>query len=639
MNLERFVALSVVEMQPETIQNRLLTDKEFLSHANIRVGTYAGIGEFEHEEIVAALVTAHETRGLVTVRTKKGKSVRLERTSQGVKVYFTDKNEQEQTALISEFSLLDPDPAIRINAYRLMQKEYWPALLGSDKWLTILDSRPLVEAELDLLLEATDSCPKHVYKKIDQKWRSGSINVLDLIPSSIPYYECLIGPPPFALEVDQWISQQLLPYHRLLLDNDLVSGLAFALPTSLHGDITVNHITVHRSNDDMWNAIQEIGQIDTPFALLGVLQIALPRSSDERFKTLAAAVIERLCAPELIGRDGIDTYKLMAPLLALCIRWINIQEGFLRIPPYWRRVAAFLHCHFLLDILRSRKIDLERFPAWCNDSMTHEMIVAELLDMQKEPMWRSLELTPISLRSEVMGRLSLLALEAEANNSDVPNLEFIHSTISELGLAGILRTQFCGPLEGHLRRNKVPDSLIAAENHKDEISKLLACLKEKPCGEEWEILMVNSKLFLFDDSMLGEMARIVSELDMLSGGTDEKLSFLDALTFIALIAASQPSELLATSLATALNRNASKLSSGIDAGHGYQILLTAASTFCDRQIWLDWLEKRLADYAYFLPSGESSLTLLQCLKMLKKLFPVEEWRFARAQMLAAAVMR
>ncbi len=639
MNLERFVALSVVEMQPETIKNRLLADKEFLSHANIRVGTYAGIGEFVHEEIVAALVTARETQDLVTVRTKKGKSVQLERTSQGVMVYFSDKNEQSQTALISDFSLLDPDPVVRINAFSLMQKEYWPALLSSDKWSTILESRPLVEAELDLLLEVADTCPKHVYKVIDQKWRTGSINVLDLIPSSISYYECLIGPQPSDLEVDQWITQKLLPYHRLLLDNDLVSGLAFALPASLRSDITANNITSNHSNDEMWDALQEIGQIDTPFALLGVLQIALPRSSDERFKTLAAAVIERLCAPELIGRDGIDTYKLMAPLLALCIRWISIQEGFLRISPYWRRAAAFAHCHFLLDILRSRKIDLERFPDWCNNSMTHEMIVAELLDMQKEPMWRPLELTPNSLRSEVLGRLSLLVLEAEANNIQIPNLELIHSTISERGLAGILTTQFCGPLEGHLRREKVPHSLISAENHKDEILKLLACLKEKPCGEEWEILMVNSKLFSFDDSILEEMAQIVNEMDMSSGWADEKLSFLNALALIALIAASQPSELLATSLVTALNRNASKLSNGIDAGHGYQILLTAASAYCERQSWLDWLEKCLADYAYFLPSGEPSLTLFQCLNMLKKLFPVEEWRFARAQMLAAAAMR
>ena len=487
MNLERFVALSVVEMQPETIKSRLLTDKKFLSHANIRVGTYAGIGEFVHEEIVAVLETARETQGLVTVHTKNGKSVQLERTPQGIKVYFSDKNEQAQTALISDFSLLDPDPAVRINAFSLMQKEYWPALLGSDKWSTILESRPLAEAELDLLFEVADTCPKHVYKAIEQKWRTGSINVLDLIPSSIPYYECLVGPLSSDFEVEQWITQQLLPYHRLLLDNDLVSGLAFALPAFLRNDITVNNITAHHSDDDMWDALQEIGQIDTPFALLGVLQIALPRSSDERFKTLAAAVIERLCAPELIGRDGIDTYKLMAPLLALCIRWISVQEDFLRIPPYWRRVASIVHCHFLLDILRSKKIDMERFPAWCIDSMTHEMIVAELLDMQKEPMWRPSELTPNSLRCEVLGRLIQIVIGAESNGIAVPNIELAYSVISNLG-AGVVMTQFCGPLEAHLRRKTFSNSPVIMENHMKEFSNLIACLKEKPYGDEWEIL-------------------------------------------------------------------------------------------------------------------------------------------------------
>lgn len=80
--------------------------------------------------------------------------------------------------------------------------------------------------------------------------------MFDLIPSSIPYYECLIGPHSLDLEVDQWITQQLLPYHRMLIDDDLVSGLAFALPSSLRSDITVSNIAAHRLDDDIWNALQ-----------------------------------------------------------------------------------------------------------------------------------------------------------------------------------------------------------------------------------------------------------------------------------------------------------------------------------------------------------------------------------------------
>jgi len=520
-----------------------------------------------------------------------------------------------------------------------MQKEYWPTLLGSDKWLAILNSRSLAEAELDLFLEMVDSCPKHVYKKIDRKWRTGSINVLDLIPSSITYYESLIGVHSPVVNVDQWISQQLSSYHRLLLDDNLVSGLAFALPVSLRSDIPANNITAHHSNDDMWNALQEIGQIDTPFALLGVLQIALTRSSDERFEALAGSIIERLCAPELVGRDGIDTYKLMAPLLALCIRWISVQDGLLRIPPYWRRVAAFAHCHFLLDILRSKKIDLEKFPAWCNSNLSHEMIVAELLDMQKEPMWRPTELTAYSLRSEVLGRLMQLIAEVESNGITAPNTDLVYKVISDLGVS-VVTTQFCGPLEGHLRRKTFPYLPAITDNHKEEFSNLIACLQENQYGDEWEILMMNSKLFPFDDSMLDDMAQIIKDLNLSDDSTDQEQAFLlESLSSIALIAAYQPSEALANELATALNRNASKLNNDVDSGHGYQILLTAASAYCDRQNWLDWLEKRLADYAYFLPSGETSLTLFQCLKMLKKLFPLDECCFGRAQKLAAAAIR
>jgi hypothetical protein len=511
--------------------------------------------------------------------------------------------------------------------------------LVSDNWKATLNERPLAEAELDLLLEMADCCPTHTYKKIDQKWRTGSINVIDLMPSSTSYYESLVGPYSSDLDVDQWVTQQLLPYHRLLLDDNLVSGLAFALPASLRNDITVSSIAAHRLDDDIWNALQEIGQIDTPFALLGILQIALPRSSDERFKALASSTIERLCAPELIGRDGIDTYKLMAPLLALCIRWISIQEGFLRIPPYWRRTAAFVHCHFLLDLLRSRNIDLERFPAWCHSSTTHEMIVAELLDLQKEPMWRPIELTPFSLRSEILGRLMLLISEAEANDIIVPNLEIIHSAISDLGLAGIVTTKFCGPLEGHLRRKSDAYSQATTENHKEEFSKLLYCLNEYPCGEEWEILSINSKLFVFDDSTIDCMSKIIKSIDLLDVTCEQSALFLNTLSSIAFIAASQPSEVLADEVVVALNRNANKFKTDVDVGHSYQIILIASSAYCDRNCWLEWLEKRLADFAYFLPQGAPSFALFRCLTGLKKFFPLQEWCFARAQQLAAAAIR
>jgi hypothetical protein len=267
------------------------------------------------------------------------------------------------------------------------------------------------------------------------------------------------------------------------------------------------------------------------------------------------------------------------------------------------------------------------------------MIVAELLDMQKEPMWRPIEFTPCTLRSEILGRLMLLISEAEANDIIVPNLELIYSAISDLGLAGIITTKFCGPLEGHLRRKSDTNSQVTTENHKEEFSKLLDCLNEYPCGEEWEILSINSKLFVFDDSTIDCMLKIIKNVDLLDVACDQSASFLNTLSSIAFIAASQPSEILADEVVVALNRNANKFKTDVDVGHSYQIILIASSAYRDRNCWLEWLEKRLADFAYFLPQGALSFAFLRCLMELKKFFPLHEWCFARAQKLAAAAIR
>jgi hypothetical protein len=254
-------------------------------------------------------------------------------------------------------------------------------------------------------------------------------------------------------------------------------------------------------------------------------------------------------------------------------------------------------------------------------------------------MWRPLELTPHTLRSEVLGRLSLLVTEFETKEIKVPRRELIDKTISALGPAELVTTIFCGPLEGYLRRNSYPQAPIASEINKEEFSQIIASLQGNELGDGWENLSFHSHLFAYDDSMLKEMMLLVKNIEIPTDAIEKKQEFLHCLASIAFIAASQPAEALADELVTTLLRNVDKLKSEVDAAHGYQIILTASAAYCERSLWLDWLERRLADYAFFLPRGEASFALFQCLEVLKGLFPLKEWRFGRARKLAAAAIR
>ena len=220
------------------------------------------------------------------------------------------------------------------------------------------------------------------------------------------------------------------------------------MPAVLRHDISISDYLQHLPDEVIWNAFDEMGEIDTPFALLGALDVAINRAgSDSRFHDFAAETIERLCSAELIGRGGQDVYQLMPHFVHLCVNWMCVNENFAHLPPYWRRLAAFVHAHFLIDSFSDRNLDIDVFEKWCDGHFSKEMLISSLLDLQSDPMWRPDQLTRMSLRAEIIGRLELLAKAAKDKGQLVPKYELIEAAVKEInGLA-----HFPGPLEGHHR--------------------------------------------------------------------------------------------------------------------------------------------------------------------------------------------
>jgi hypothetical protein len=639
MSLQSRIALIGLRTQPESIIDQLLDNEEFRSFVNLGFGEYPGLGAFDHGDVAAALQVAWKENRPVTVRTKQGKECSVERTLDGIRAKLIGVKPESEARLVSEFRLFDPDPGIRLAGFHEISRACRPFIRALEYWHSVVEARPITELELGKLMNEISRTPGVVIDAVAKKWSRDNVNVLDIFPTSPDYYEKLVGPKPVGLSPDEYVAGVLRPHHSDLLKADAESALEYVMAASIRHDISCADLVKEFSDDAVWNALACMGQIDTPFALIGALEIALSRGADARFIDYAATAVERLAGRQLLGVDKQDAYQLMPPLVRLSLYWFATSKELHETAPYWRRLVAFVHCHFLLRTLRTKQIDPEQFSAWCDSHLTREMINADLLDVQREPMWRADELGALSLRAEVIGRLSLLISQADAKGLLVPNRRLIEGARSEMSAAELLPAWFCGPLEGHSRRRLVQTAPNAAMKETIEgFGAVIADVRQNTLGNGWTKLSFHSHLYAFDDRMLLELTEVAQGM-VLPEEAEKRVVFFSNLASAAYVAASQPHEPLGEAVAAVLMREAGKFQSIIDVEIGYRVLLMASAAICEREKWLQWLEQKLEAYSYAIPKGEACARIYDCLNALTVLFPIKDWRFGKARKLAAGAMR
>lgn len=639
MNLESQVALLTIRSQPKTILDRLLRNEDLLAVVDLVGGEYLGLGVFDHREVIAALQKIHAEGRPVSVRMKEGKECRLERLPEGIKA--TPVDDENTGRIISEFAFVDPLPEVRLNALDEIVSDSPPWFPSANHWQPILELRPLSEAELTQLVAEIQSSPTYFLATLQEKWRRGQITAQDLVPSSKFYYKSLLGPLPEGHSVDSYLGEVLKPHLKQLVERDLSIGLEFCLPAFLRDDLSPFSLLDGIADEVVLDTISNFMQQDNPFVLLGVLDVAVRRSpGDARFEEVASETVQRLGQQSLVGKDGLDSYELMPPLVRLCYRQISVEEALYRTPPYWRWLAAFVHAHFLMNAIRTRPLDVASFSSWCDNHVTGRMIAKQLIDMQQEPMWTVDSLTPATLRAEIVGRMLNLGTSMQHQGGSVPHWDMVQREAVALKEQGALIYTMCpGPLEGHLRRKSGGGSPTTDTPEVAEIFDEIATdLETAPVGDAWFRLAAVTRIFLFDPELLGKIESVVRHLEFQS---DEKYrqSFFNAVAGAGFIAAAQPDETIADAVAATLTREAAKFNTDTDAETGYRLLLIASSAFLDRSRWLDWLAQKMTDYAYSLPKGAPCAQLHESLQVLKTLFPVKEWCFGRASKFASAALR
>jgi hypothetical protein len=478
--------------------------------------------------------------------------------------------------------------------------------------------------------------PVYVFDSIKNTWAKGGCTAKDLIPESPFYYQSLLGPFPENQDPHRYAESTLLPHWKSLLANSTKNTLGFLFPLFLHPQLAPSSVVDLIDFDTVFDAASTPECNNNPFILLGLLDLAIKmKNTDPRFEELAVRVGSRVLDGEIVGSDGIDYYMFMPPLLRLCFRMISMNDKLFHMPPYWRWLAAFVHSHCLMGIIRERPIEVGSFTAWCDGHFTSRMFASELVDLQKSPSWQVERLSPDSLRNEVFGRLVSLSNGIGKQDMSPTLLTAIKEKVNAALKDGTLLFSMApGPLEGHLRRKDTGSSPVADS---DEASYMFDDVAEKiasePNSESWNKIAGMTLLVRFPEKLSSALVEVVNGMKLSTGSEEGFFSVLRAAGFIA---ATQPDELLANAIAQTVVKNAAKFHGVSEAGEGYRILFWASAAFVDRDPWLQWLSNGLRDYAYALPRGDASSWLYDNLEELKTLFPIKDWCFGSARMFSAA---
>lgn len=629
------IARQLCGLLPSRVQTRVLADKSFMQQygqLSRMILTFGDSISIDQRELVAATRRALGDQGDQSVKDIYGRPVLV--TSDHTTVILREMADEGpvQVITVPDLMVVSPQREHRMLALTRIIANLGPT--ASDySWLQVIaGDRELSESEISDLFEEVSTGFEAHRAKIASAHNAGQIQIETIVPNSRSYYERFCGPSLRGDTPERYLTEALPAYRQELLRRNLVQGLEICLLGALRDDLLPANWTCDVSQDDMWNALEKIDRRGNPFLLLGVLDIAITRQQDERYRTLAANTMLTLLQGKLLRPDGIDGYEILPLFAELVWHRINALEGGALNEPFWKRMCAWMHAGLLAQSTTNIQIDLEALRGWVESNRDMAGVYAHMIDLRREPMYRAGEFSRSFLREEIIGRLIILRIRHQAAGRLVPHSEDLDAAITQLTEEGSpLSWAMPGPLDGHRR----PADEKGRALSEADVAHIMEEIAKEPHGAIWSKLAYFSQFYDLGEKNLDRAceasAKIPLDVDLSNGGHK-----IGRLLDVCIIAAAHRNKELARSIsATALAR-ASHSPSGKASVAILQVLLVASAAFEREDEWHAWIEDQLASFASRLPHGEATQTLLEHLNEIKKVLPVTLSIYSRAEALACA---
>ena len=534
-------------------------------------------------------------------------------------------------AKIPELSLFSPEGTVRVAALRDIIQRLGPAARDFRSLLRETASRELSDDDASAIFHenanGVAAFQTHMKKAVSL---GPSIDIHDLIPQSLSYFESLAGPVPAMEDPEVYFRDVLVPHRKVLLERDLRAGLDICCLGALRDDLTPGQWVASFDDDAVWEALSSIDAEGNPFSLLGALDIAMYRQEDSRFRGFAAEAFERLSDDGFRSPDGTDVYRLLQVFADFVLNRVNLLESGSIRPGYWKRMGTLMHAGVIVRdvIATASSIDIGVFEQWLHGTMTAAGYFAGVVDARTQPMLFFGRMTGYSLRSEILGRLVALKSRHEKQGRELPRSEGLDGALARSNdREELLTLYFPGPLEGHRRPTEhftTGAGIRPPDEGSDDVNRFL------------KDLAIVSHVFALDDAEL-RLAR--SAVKMMPENRDtspaEKITCLE---LASLVAAANRDVALADEIADAMVAVVPRIDLEKECPVMVAILLQAAAARGIHGEWFKWLEERLVRIASCLPSKspESLNVYGSVLDELCTVLPIHSWFQVRGKSIAAS---
>ena len=530
---------------------------------------------------------------------------------------------------------LSPNADIRQAALRRMINELGPTGPDPGYWQEEVQQGALDDDRMDDLFREIDASLVPHMARVGRDIMTGVLDKTHLVPRSLAYWEALCGPAPAGMEQERWLKEVFEPHRQRLIDRDLVQGLDLCLAMSIRDDLTPRSLIAHVWHNDLWAALEQLKPIDDPFSLLGIVDLAVSHSGDdERFATLAAQTVERLCGSQLCRADGLDVYAFLPALLDLVQAELRITPSIASCPAYWRRICSWTQTALLVRAFQRVGFDAEQFSENTKALIVAEATTAEFLDLRGSPLSHPAETSRICIRAEVLGRLLVLQKRETEHGRKLPGVAIVSEAVAEQAKIAPYLSQMPGPLEV----NRFPAWQIEnlpeeSDEFKADLQRRADKLTSEVDDNNWLVFDHLSRLVLYDDYILGRILKLIPSTKFGVSDDDRRaaLNHMGRLSYIALAQRNVP---LADAILTRCLQGIGPATDEYQANALVHVGFIATAASGEDSVIKERFAKHLRDLAFLLPQGAPCRALCGELEVLKTFTPFDEWHsFAQAEAL------
>lgn len=610
------LAVGVLLNFPTTVRRAIVSDEEFARRMGIEQRSsisFPGHAVFGRPAFHAALSRAMNRSGeIVSISDEEGKEWRIviSATQEEVVAHV----ERENTRLVVPgVELLSQAVEARSTGFQRIAAAV--NLQGGARmaWQVRIDRAALDESEFGQFARDFNLTPSRIADRIAFALRHNSVDIEDLVPTDLAYYEQLIGGAEVGHDLLDYAEESGKAHIDQLLAWHPSQGLRLALLMSSHSLLTRQIGVAALDRQQVLDTYEWLVAHGDTLSVVGAIEVAIPALQD---MPELVPWTERLV--ETLRSDATDRFSLASALFVMVSGYVGRRQVFRGMPVFWERLACLAHASLLERLVRASNLDASAFAKWAQAQEERWFDLHCLARLPQAPRWLPDFASPEQLTAEYFGRLSMTA-ESFADNVTSSTLRdwLLGSDEGSIkARVGFFEQRLPGPLEGATR-----SSLCAPQELLDEISHQLhgrVILPETFAG------LVNTALvFNATDDHIGLAVELLRNAEYRIEGSDEStgdeaLALVVGLAFVAGV--TRKAE-LAQAVRVLCRVTRRRYARALPIFQEFRAALIAGSAFEEAASWSTFVGDWLTELA-FETDAEQGKILRYNLDILLKLAPM-----------------